>query len=55
MFKRNQMNRHILKSGKAIADVDHHTVQTGLVKARHFLGEYLEDIKCVSGFLILFL
>ena len=47
MFTRIQMNRHI-KSGKAIANVDHHTVRTELVKARRFLDEYLEDIKCVS-------
>ena len=49
MFTRLQMNRHVLKSGKAIANVDHHTVPTGLVKARRFLeDEYLEDIECVS-------
>ena len=47
MFTRIQMNRHI-KSGKAIANVDHHTVRTELVKARRFLDEYLEDIKCVT-------
>ena len=49
MFTRLQMNRHILKSGKAIANVEHHTVPTGLVKARRFLDdEYLEDIECAS-------
>ena len=44
-----QTNRHVLKSGKAIANVDHHTVPTGLVKARRFLEDkYLEDIESVS-------
>ena len=49
MFTRLQMSRHVLKSGKAIANVDHHTVPTGLIKARRFLDdEYLEEIECVS-------
>ena len=44
------MNRHILKSGKVIANVEHHTVPTGLVKARRFLDdEYLDDIECASN------
>ena len=47
MFTRLQMNHHVLKSGKAIGNVDHHTVPTGLVKARRFLDdEYLENIEC---------
>ncbi|CAH3108012.1 unnamed protein product [Pocillopora meandrina] len=49
MFTRLQMNRHILKSGKAITNVEHHTVLTRLVKARCFLDDkYLEDIECAS-------
>ena len=49
MFTWLQMNRHVLKSGKAIANVDHHTVPTGLVKARRFLDDdYLEDIEYAS-------
>ena len=43
------MNHHVLKSGKTIGNIDHHTVPTGLVKARRFLDdEYLEDIECAS-------
>ncbi|XP_073237731.1 uncharacterized protein [Porites lutea] len=49
MFTRLQMNHHVLKSGKTIGNIDHHTVPTGLVKARRFLDdEYLEDIECAS-------
>ena len=34
---------------RLIGNIDHHTVPTGLVKARRFLDdEYLEDIKCAS-------
>lgn len=43
----------ILKSGKAIANVEHHTFPTALVKARRLLDdEYLEDI---DWFQVLFL
>ena len=43
------MNRHIMKSGKSITNKDHHTVATGLIKAKRFLeGEYLEEIQCAS-------
>ncbi|KAL9967600.1 hypothetical protein ACROYT_G025862 [Oculina patagonica] len=50
MFTRLQMNHHVLKTGKAIGNVDHHTVPTGLVKAMRFLDdEYLEDIECASN------
>ena len=49
MFTRVEMNRHIMKSGKSIANKDHHTVPTGLVKAQRFLDdEYLEEIQCTS-------
>ena len=50
MFMRVEMNGFVMKSGKAIANTDHHTVPTGLVKARRFLDdEYLEDIECASN------
>ena len=50
MFTRLQMNHHVLKSGKTIGNIDHHTVPTGLVKARRFVDdEYLEDIECTSS------
>lgn len=43
------MNRHILNSGKSIADKDHHMVPTSLLKAKRFLDdEYLEEIQCTS-------
>ena len=49
LFTRVEMNRHIMKSGKSIANKDHHTVPTGLIKAKRFLeGEYLEEIQCAS-------
>ena len=50
MFTRVEMNGFVTKSGKAIANKDHHTVPTGLLKARRFLDdEYLEDIECASN------
>ena len=49
MFTRLEMNCHIMESGKSIADKEHHTVPTALMKAKRFLGdEYLEDIQCAS-------
>ena len=49
MFTRVEMNRHILNSGKSIADKDHHMVPTSLLKAKRFLDdEYLEEIQCTS-------
>ena len=49
MFTRLQMNHQVLKSGKTIGNIDHHTVPTGLIKARRFLDdEYLEDTECAS-------
>lgn len=39
MFTRVEMNRHIMNSGKSIADKDHHTVPTGLIKAKRFLND----------------
>ena len=55
MFTRVEMNRHIMKSGKSIANKDHHTVPTGLVKAQRFLDdEYLEEIQCTSDHIFFF-
>lgn len=49
MFTRLQVNRHVVKSGKMVTNVDHDTVLTELVKAKRFLdNEYLEDIECAS-------
>ena len=49
MFTRLQMNHQVLKSGKTIGNIDHHTVPTGLIKARRFLDdEYLEDTECAT-------
>jgi len=49
MFTRADMNRHIMNSGKSFANKDHHSVPTGLRKAKRFLDdEYLEDIECAS-------
>ena len=50
MFTRVEMNSFVMKSGKAIANKDHHTVPTGLIKARRFLDDkYLEEIECASN------
>ena len=50
MFTRVEMNGFVMKSGKAIANKDHHTVPTGLLKARRFLDdECLEEIECASN------
>ena len=39
------MINHVFKSGKVIANIDHHTVPTGLVKARRFLDdEYVKRL-----------
>ena len=39
----------VMKSGKASANKDHHTVLTSLIKARRFLDdEYLKEIECAS-------
>ena len=49
MFTRVEMNSFVIKSGKAIANKDHHTVPTGLIEARRFLDdEYLKEIECAS-------
>ena len=49
MFTRVEMNSFVIKSGKAMANKDHHIVSTGLIKARRFLDdEYLEEIECAS-------
>ena len=43
------MDRRLMKSGKSIANKEHHTVRTALIKAKRFLDdEYLEDIQCAS-------
>ena len=53
MFTRLQMNYHVLKSGKTIGNIDHHTVPGGLVKARRFLhDEYLKDIEYTSAVIV---
>ena len=45
-FSRADMNRHIISSGKNLADKDHHSIPTGLRKAKTFLeDEYLEQIE----------
>ena len=45
MFMWLEMNCHVVKSGKAITNVEYHTVLTGLVKARRFCDdEYLKDL-----------
>ena len=50
MFTRVEMNSFVMKSGKAMANKDHYTVPTGLIKARCFLDdEYLEEIECASN------
>ena len=49
MVMRLKMNCHIIKFGKSIADKEHHTLPTALIKAKRFLDEeYLEDIQCAS-------
>ena len=48
-FTRAEMNLHIMKSEKRIANKNHHSVPTGLRKATAFLkDEYLNDIQCTS-------
>lgn len=49
LFTRAEMNTHIVKSGKRLANKDHHSVPTMLRKAKTFLDdEYSENIQCVS-------
>ena len=44
------MNHHIVKSGKSIADKEHHTMPTALIKTKRSVDdEYLKDIQCVSN------
>lgn len=53
MFTRVEMNHHIRKSGKSIANKDHHTVPTGLVKAQRFLDDqryFFFQSKCCHSF-----
>lgn len=46
MFTRAEMNSHVKKSGKTIGNQDHHSVPTGLRKAKTFLeDEYLHEIE----------
>ena len=47
MFMRLQMNHHVLKSGKTIGNIDHHTVPTRLVKARRFLDDVSSENRLV--------
>lgn len=43
------MNNHVTKSGKSISNQDHHSVPTGLRKAKTFLeDEYLHEIEATS-------
>ena len=45
-FTRTHMNNHIKKSGKNIGNKEHHSIPTGLRKAKTFLeDEYLESIR----------
>lgn len=47
LFTRAHMDNHIKKSGKNIANKEHHSIPTGLRKAKTFLeDEYLESIRC---------
>ncbi|KAJ7386715.1 hypothetical protein OS493_006727 [Desmophyllum pertusum] len=49
MFTRAEMNNHVTKSGKSISNQDHHSVPTGLRKAKTFLeDEYLHEIEATS-------
>ena len=49
LFTRAEMNSHIIKSGKRIGNKDHHSVPTGLRKAKTFLvDEYLQEIQATS-------
>ena len=49
MFIRVEMNNHVVKFGKSIANKDDHTDSNGLIKARRFLDDgYLEDVECTS-------
>ena len=49
-FTRAHMDNHIKKSGKNIANKEHHSIPTGLVKSPERLklleDEYLESIRC---------
>ena len=47
LFTRVHMDNHIKKSGKNIANKEHHSIPTGLRKAKTFPeDEYLESIRC---------
>ena len=49
MFTKAEMNEHITRSGKHIANKDHHSVPTSLWKAKTFLeDEYLHEIIAAS-------
>ena len=49
MFPKAEMNEHITRSGKHIANKDHHSVPTSLWKAKTFLeDEYLHEIMAAS-------
>ena len=49
MFTKAEMNSHVKKSGKTIGNTDHHSVPTGLRKAKTFLqDEYLHEIKTAN-------
>ena len=49
MFTKAEMKEHITRSGKHIANKDHHSVPTSLRKAKTFLeDEYLHEIIAAS-------
>ena len=49
MFPKAEMNKHVTRSGKHIANKDHHSVPTSLQKAKTFLeDEYLNEIMAAS-------
>ena len=49
LFTRAEMNSHVMESGKTIGNKDHHSVPTGLRKAKTFLvDEYLQDIQAAN-------
>ena len=49
MFTKAEMNEHITRSGKHIANKDHHSVPTSLRKAKTFLEDgYLHEIIAAS-------
>ena len=49
MFPKAEMNKHVTRSGKHIANKEHHSVPTSLQKTKTFLeDEYLNKIMAAS-------